>query len=181
MVSVAAVVLALNEEIRIADCLRRLRPYVDFILVLDGESVDRTVEFAKKYADSVVVKPFSGSFAEEKNFAWSLLPASIDWVLFSDVDEIFDESFLKNMKSIVSDAIVDSFRFPRVNSSTGAWPDYQVRLLRNNAGIEWRRPLHEIPYRKRENVPVDQVSVKTLDDYPIIHLPRRMDMKRGWW
>jgi len=33
-----------------------------------------------------------------------------------------------------------------------------------------------------EGVPIDQVSVKTLNLYPIIHLPRRTDgVKRPWW
>jgi len=87
---VACVILTKDEEPRIEDCLKHIRPYVDYILVLDGESTDRTVEIAKKYADKVVVKPFSGSFAEERNYAQTLIPKDFGWILWVDADELFD-------------------------------------------------------------------------------------------
>lgn len=176
---VSAIVLTKNEESRIADCLGLLKPYVDHILVLDGCSEDLTVEVARYYTDLIKVKPFSGSFAEERNYAQSLAPS--EWVLHVDADEIFNGVFLDKIKKIISNHKVDSFRFPRINlPDKKDFPDYQVRLMKKDK-VVWKRSLHEIPYSTNDDKPIDQVSVVTLDQYPIIHLKRREDEKREWW
>lgn len=178
---VCAIVLTKNEEPRIANCLKQLRPYVDYIVVVDGESKDRTVEIAEYYADRVHVKKFSGSFAEERNYAHGLVPVKFTWVLHIDVDEIFNVTFLGRIKDIILKHRVDSFRFPRINlPDRKNYPDYQVRLLKKDK-VVWKRKLHEIPYSVNEDKPIDQVSVVTLGEYPIIHLKRRNDIKREWW
>lgn len=178
--SVATIVLTKNEEFRIGDCLKRLRPYVDYILVLD-DSNDRTVNFAKPHADKILVKPFSGSFAEERNHAESHIPPDYEWILHVDADEVFDEEFLRKMRGMVSNSEFDAYRFPRINMPDRKdWPDWQVRLLRRGKAV-WKRKLHEVPYALSEDRPIDQVSCETLDLYPIIHLERRKNQKRPWW
>ena len=194
MTRICAITLTRNEEGRIEECLKHLRPHVDFILVLDGESTDRTVEIAKKYSDKVVVRPFSGSFAEEKNHARTRVPKNCTWILWADADERFDLALLRNVKEHLKHAEeIDAacWRFPRINLPGGKdWPDYQVRLVKNSRDVEWRGRVHEVPYLKTENVPLDQLdregrtkklSVITADRYPVLHLPRRKDLKREWW
>jgi len=191
---VACVVLTLNEEPRIRECLKHLRPYVDYLLVLDGRSSDRTVEIAEKYADLVEVRPFSGSFAEEKNYARTLVPKDCGWILWCDADERFDHGFLRNLRENLEDAEKYDqvcFRFSRINLPDGRnWPDYQVRLIRNSRDVEWRGKVHEVPYYKPEDIPLDEIDkgererwlgVSTVNGYPILHLPRREDERREWW
>lgn len=192
---VACVVLTLNEEPRIRECLKHLRPYVDYLLVLDGGSSDKTVEMATKHADLVEMRPFSGSFAEEKNYARTLVPKDYGWILWCDADERFDNGFLRNIKENLEFAEKYDqvcFRFPRINLPDGKnWPDYQVRLIRNSRDIEWRGKVHEVPYYKPEDIPLDELDqeergervlgVSTVDRYPILHLPRREDERREWW
>ena len=48
----SAVVITLNEEDNIAECLRSLR-FVDEIIVVDSGSEDRTVEIASKFTDKI--------------------------------------------------------------------------------------------------------------------------------
>jgi len=193
-VKVACVILTLNEEPRIEECLKHVRKHVDFLLVLDGGSTDRTVEIAEKYADKVVVKEFSGSFAEEKNYARTLIPKDHLWILWVDADERFDKGFLENMKAQIEEAEkghIVCFRFPRINLPDGKdYPDYQVRLFRNSRDILWRGDVHEVPYFVKEDVRIDQLDseerrrkmgVATMDWFPILHLPRRKDVKRWWW
>ena len=190
---VACIVLTRNEEPRIEGCLKHIRPYVDYLLVVDGESTDETVEIAKGYADRVRVRPFSGSFAEEKNYARTLV-RDYRWILWCDADERFDNGFLRNIKGNLEDAEKydqGCFRFPRINLPDGKnWPDYQVRLIRNSRDIEWRGTVHEVPYFKPEDIPLDELDqegrerklgVSTVDGYPILHLPRREDERREWW
>jgi len=165
MVQVACIVLTLNEELRIKECLEHLKPHVDYLLVLDGCSTDGTLEIAKKYADKVEIKPFSGSFADERNYAMSLVPFWCDYILFCDADERFPEEFLKNMKEIIVAKPADSFRFPRIslvtveeaktidqsrlsNSPYGLckdYPDRQIRLMKRNA-IAWKGGTDEVPH-----------------------------------
>ena len=193
-IKVACVILTLNEEKRIGDCLKHLRPYVDYILVVDGESSDNTVEEAKKYADRVIVRKFSGDFSKEKNYARTLIPKEYRWILWVDADERFDKGFLQHMKTQLEEAErmnIVCFRFPRINLPDGhSYPDYQVRLFRNSRDIQWRGAIHEVPYFIKENVRIDQLDderrrkklgVATMDWFPILHLPRRKDLRREWW
>jgi len=194
MMKVAAVILTKNEEARIEECLQHLRPYINFIFVLDGDSEDKTVEIAEKYADKVMVMPFSGSFADDKNFARTQVPKDCEWILWVDADERFDKGFLQHLPDhilAVTAMPVPAvcFRFARCNLPDGKdFPDYQVRLIRNSRDIEWRGDVHEVPYFKPQGIPLDHIdsgmkglAVITVDAFPIIHLPRREDEKRSWW
>jgi len=179
---VACIVLTLNEEPRIEHCLLRLRKYLDYILVFDDGSTDRTVEIASKYADKVIEGQKFEGFDKKKNYAWSMLPDGFDWVLFSDVDEVWDPVFLQEMKEIIKENDVQSFKFPRINLPDGKnYPDYQTRLLRNDGDIIWMGKVHEVPWSVSKEKPIDQVSVSILMNYPIVHLSRRTDIKRPWW
>ncbi len=191
---IAAIILTKNEEERMEECLKHIRPYLDHILVVDGESTDKTVEIAKEYADRVEVRPFSGSFAEEKNYARTLVPKDCGWIFWCDADERFDNGFLRKIKENLEDAEnyhQVCFRFPRINLPDGKdWPDYQVRLIRNSRDIEWRGKVHEVLYFKPEDIPLDELDqeeremklgIATVDGFPILHLPRREDERREWW
>lgn len=193
-IKVACIILTKNEEPRVEECLKHLRPYIGYILILDGESTDKTAEIAQKYADKVVVKPFSGSFAEEKNYARNLVPKDCSWILWADADEKFDLGLLRAIKEHLKYAEENGaacWRFPRCNLPDGkGWPDYQVRLIKNSRDIEWRGKTHEVPYLKTEGMPLDQLDneerrrrlfVITADRFPIVHLPRREDERREWW
>jgi len=175
MTSIAAIVLTLNEKPRIEECLKHLKPYVDYLLVLDGASPDGTIEIAQQYADKVEVKPFSGNFGDERNYAMSLVPFWCDYILFCDADERFPEEFLKNMKDIIEKKNADSYRFPRIslvteeeaktlassrlsNSPHGMckdYPDRQVRLIRRNA-VAWKGGTDEVPYALTESTTLDE-------------------------
>ena len=53
---VAVVICTLNEEKRIEDCLRSVvSNNPGEIIVVDGGSIDRTVEIAKKYTNKVII------------------------------------------------------------------------------------------------------------------------------
>lgn len=206
---VAAIVLSLNEESRIEICLKQLRPNVDYIYVLDGGSSDKTVEIAKNYADKVEVKPFSGSFAEERNYAEDQIPIGYEWILHIDPDEEFPPDVLKNLRVMVGSVgpLVDAFRLPRIDLVTPEeaeylnksgplgrsrlsasphglckdYPDFQVRLIRRGRTI-WKEKIHEVPCHPEKGVPIDIIGViVTLEQYPIVHLARRTDDKRSWW
>jgi len=82
--TITAVVLTKNEEKNIADCLSSLS-WCDQIIVIDDESTDKTVEIAKKYKAQVYSHPMKHGFAEQRNFALSVVDG--EWVFFLDADE----------------------------------------------------------------------------------------------
>ncbi len=84
MAKISACVISFNEEDRIEDCLKSLRPIADEIVVVDSGSTDRTREIARRFADKLVEQPFLG-YLEQKNFA--VAQASHDWILSLDCDE----------------------------------------------------------------------------------------------
>lgn len=195
-VRVAAVILTKNEEPRIEECLKHLRPHVDYILVIDGRSTDKTHEIAIKYVNTILMEPHKhmGNFAAIKNFARKMVPRENSWILWVDSDERFDAGFLRYIKDRIQfaeETHAVCFRFPRINLPDGKdWPDYQVRLFMNSQDIEWRGKTHEVPYLKTYDLPLDKLDeekrgeklyVITADRYPIVHLPRREDDKRSWW
>lgn len=152
------------------------------------------MEIAKTVADQVVVKAFSGSFAEERNYAWTLIPKDSDWVLWADSDEKWDPDFLINIKNKAVEAEtagVYVFRFPRVNlPDCKDWPDYQLRFVKNSKEFEWRGKQNEVLWWKKQNVLLDQADREDLNprigigeafDHPIIHLKRLLYKSREWW
>jgi len=183
-IKVAAIVLTLNEANFIKDCLLHLRPYVDWLLILDGGSTDETIDLARPIVNQIIVKKFSGSFATERNYAQDRLPPDHNWVLHCDADERFHPDFLSGIKKIISTTKVHCFRFPRVNQDKTYLAlllnakDHQVRLL-DRRYCYWVRPVHEIVWSKIANKPADQHSVKELSDHPIIHLKRPNHLRQA--
>lgn len=80
----SVLLLTKNEEQKLPKCLESLR-WADEIVVVDGQSTDRTVEIVAGAGARVVSRPFSGSFGEERNAG--LAAATGDWVLQMDADE----------------------------------------------------------------------------------------------
>ena len=184
---IAGVVLTLNEQHRVAECLKHLRPYVDYLLVVDGCSTDLTYERSVALADRVVKHESSGDFSDERNYAETLLPDDIDWVLHCDTDERFHDRLLPEIDTVIEGVVEKypetmAFRFPRANLPKAEnYPDYQVRLLKRGSGYKWSYPVHSVPTVDGVNVDTMPKKCMTMLDLPIWHLPRRTDLERPWW
>ena len=74
---ISVTIIAGNEESNIEDCLKSVA-WADEIVVVDSESADRTVEFARTYTPLVFTRAWQG-YANQKAFA--LQAASHEWVL----------------------------------------------------------------------------------------------------
>lgn len=83
--NITAVVLTLNEELNLPECLSHLQ-WVDRIVVVDSGSTDQTVELARLRGTSVYHHPWQG-FAQQRNWSIDNTGISTDWILFVDADE----------------------------------------------------------------------------------------------
>ena len=145
--------IALNEEKEIAEFLKYHKPYVDEIILIDGGSIDRTVEFATGLADTIRIRKFDGHYSNQANRAVEL--ASKDWILLLDCDERLEPQLLKKLRTMTDQDEYDCYAFPRLNYIDGVikeddYPDYQERLYR--AYCRRVRPVHGevVGYKKKK-------------------------------
>lgn len=144
-------IMTLNEEKEIKECLDHHKPYVDYIVMVDGGSKDRTVEIASPIVDDLFVRKFDGHYSNQVNRC--IERCKTDWALFVDTDERFGEEFLKNIRNLINQEVYDCYKIPRKNYIDGQYsadnyPDYQVRLHRTYC--RRIRPVHSevVGYKK---------------------------------
>jgi hypothetical protein len=144
---IAAIVLTLNEERNIVDCLASLA-WADRRVVVDSFSADRTVELARQAGAEVIQHPFE-NYAQQHNAAMQRVEA--DWVLFVDADERVTPELAAEIQAVVAAGGEEvlwwmprhNYIFGRLTRRAGWYPDYQARLLRQGRA-RWERPVHEI-------------------------------------
>ena len=151
MTRLSVTIVAWNEEERLRACLESVA-WADEIVLVDGESTDKTVALAREFTDRVWVRSWPG-FAAQKNFA--LEQATGDWVLALDADErVTPELHARIARILADDAarqpVADGYALPRKNVFWGRWvrhgglyPDYQLRLFRRRLGRFLADAVHE--------------------------------------
>ncbi len=138
-IPVTCVVITKNEQANIEDCLRSVRGWVDEIIVVDDESLDRTVELAGKYADKVFSRKME---IEGRHRNWAYAQASNAWVLSLDADERIQDKLSQEIsQTLTADADISfsAFTIPRRNLLGKYWlrwggqyPAAQIKLLRKD-------------------------------------------------
>jgi len=138
---ISAIVITFNEEQNIRAALESLR-WADEIIVVDSESVDRTVEIARSFTDRIFVRAWPG-YSAQKNFAAE--QASFDWVFSLDADERVSDELMRELEQIkqISEPQATGFEMPRLTFYLGRWikhsgwyPDYKLRLY-NRQRSRW--------------------------------------------
>ena len=83
-IPLSVVILAKNEEVRIEECIKSVFGWAGEVIIIDDESLDRTVEIARRYAGKIFVRKMDLE-GRQRNFG--ALQAKFDWVLMLDCDE----------------------------------------------------------------------------------------------
>lgn len=146
--TLAAVILAKNEEDNIVDCISSVQ-WVDRVVVFDSYSQDRTVSLAKSAGADVIQHPFE-NYAQQRNAALDAVDA--EWILFVDADERSSPEQAAEIRVLLSNTRHNGYWIPRHNyifgkltRHTGWYPDYQMRLLRRGyARYDPTRQVHEL-------------------------------------
>ncbi len=164
----AIIVLTLDEERHIPECLASATGLAERMLIVDSGSQDATLSIARQLGIETVFHEFHG-YASQRNAALDMVEQ--EWVLFLDADERLTPEFRVELDSVIREAPDDvaGFRIPRRNFMFGqelrggGWaPDYQLRLLR-------RQRARYAPEREvHETVEVDG-QIGTFQQ-PILHL-----------
>lgn len=164
---ISALILTLNEEEMIKDCLSKLS-FADEIIILDQNSQDGTLQIAKKYTDKIFFTA-DYDFSENRNLLARLSRG--EWLFYLDADERIDDKLIKEVKEAIEDSKFSAYYFPRKNmilgrflKHAGFWPDYVPRLFKKDKLISWYGRVHESPKIKG-----DFGYIKS----PIVHLTAR--------
>ena len=148
MRTLSVIILTLNEEHNITDCLRSVS-WASQRLVVDSASTDGTVRLAENAGATVLAIPWEG-YGATKNRA--LEKATGDWILWLDADERVTEDLSAEIQSILrSDTINENgFDVARRAYFLGKWirhcgwyPGRVTRLFRKGAGRFTTSAVHE--------------------------------------
>jgi len=149
---ISGVIVARNEENKIALALESVRPLVHEIIFFDMDSSDRTGAIAESYGATVVRIPQMGG--QEPARPLAVAEATGDWILMFDADEILSPVLRERLLRLVRDDEADVVSLPRQNYlfgnvMTGALmgpnDDRQIRFFKKGA-VEVSPILHFQPY-----------------------------------
>jgi glycosyltransferase involved in cell wall biosynthesis len=152
--------IVLNEEKTIKPFIEYYRPHVDCIAIVDGGSIDNTVEIAAPMVDRMIVKKFDGHYSNQMNRAIEM--ARTDWIFFIEPDERLCKDALEKLRDLINQEEFDCYSFPRdeyIDSKhiPEVYPDYQDRLFKSYC--RRIRPVHGevVGYKKKKNLELNGI------------------------
>lgn len=166
-----------NEEATIARCLSSIRDIVDEIVIVDGESTDKTIEIAQSFGKKVKIihEKNPDNFIVNKQIA--LHHVTHQWVLELDADEVVSKELqqeIKEAKKATNE--LSGYFIPRLNYflgqplwKGGQYPDYKMRLYKKDTGSFAVKSVHDTfqttGQTARLNSPIHHYSYPTFSVY----------------
>ncbi|MGZ5191937.1 MAG: glycosyltransferase family 2 protein, partial [Flavisolibacter sp.] len=108
----SVVIITLNEENNIIDCIRSAQSLSDDIIVVDAESCDRTIQFAEQEGASVYSTEWLG-YGFSRNLGAS--KSKYNWILALDADERVSPELIRSIQISDLDNPFNVFNFRRQN------------------------------------------------------------------
>ena len=147
--TISAAIATFNEENNIIDCIQSLKKITTDIVVVDGQSTDKTQDLAKNAGANVIIVPNNPMFHKNKNLA--IKNCKEDWILLMDADERVSSELATEIKHIIDTKPKENgFWINRSNwflggflKKGGAYPDPVIRLFKNGKGILPEVSVHE--------------------------------------
>jgi glycosyltransferase involved in cell wall biosynthesis len=144
----SVIIITLNEEGNLADCLASLANIASEVVIVDSGSNDRTVAIAHAAGARVIQTTSWPGFGPQKNIA--LDAASCEWILSLDADERLTEELRTQIRSAIHDGKFDGYEIPRLSYFCGKpvhhcgwYPDYILRLVRRGSARFSDNLVHE--------------------------------------
>ena len=99
MADITAIILTLNEEKNIVDCINSIKPVVKRIVVVDSFSTDKTVEIAKEMGAEVLQNKWV-NYSTQFLYAMENIDIDTKWVFRIDADERLTEKSAKELEEL---------------------------------------------------------------------------------
>lgn len=156
MKPITGIVITLNEEARVADCIDSLKRVCSEVIVVDSLSQDNTVHIAESKGARVLLQEYLGDGPQK---AHGVPYASHDWILALDADERLDDDAVSAIEALPLDNPAIAYGFRRRNfcghhwiKAAGFYPDEVVRLYnRTTAGYLPKRAHSSVQAPKVES------------------------------
>jgi glycosyltransferase involved in cell wall biosynthesis len=170
---VTAIVLTLNEEANLPDCLDSLSGWVQEVIVVDSGSTDATVRIARERGARVEEHPFE-NYGAQRNWALDKLEIRTPWVLNVDADERVTVELRDSIVGVLAEPRdeVQGYLVTRRTVFLGQWirhgghyPAWHLRLFRVGKGRCEDRlyDQHFLVDGKVERLPGDLIDTLTAD------------------
>ena len=114
----AVIVLTLNEERHLPECLASAAGLAERTLIVDSGSKDDTVAIARQIGTEIVFNEFRG-YASQRNAALEMV--SEEWVLFLDADERLTPELRRELAETIEDAPDAGRRIPHPAPQHHVW------------------------------------------------------------
>ncbi len=155
--------IAKNEAEMLGECLARVKPIVDEMIVVDTGSTDETKAIAKEAGAAIYDFTWQDDFSKARNF--SIRKARGEWILVLDADEFVSEKDLPIIQTLTARRDVDGFRlcqrsytdrigarnfypckgeYAEEKGFIGYVTAHLVRLFRNSPDIYFEGHVHEV-------------------------------------
>ncbi|KKU88551.1 MAG: Glycosyl transferase family 2 [Microgenomates group bacterium GW2011_GWF2_47_9] len=141
-----------NEEDNLAACLETIKDIADEIVVVDGNSKDKTAEIAEHYHAKVIKVENKANFHINKQMAISA--CQYDWILQLDADERVTSMLAREIRQICDsplDNAMSAYYLKRRNYFLGRWmnkggmyPDPVIRLFQKGKAHLPQANVHEL-------------------------------------
>jgi len=141
-----------NEQDNLGACLESIKDLASEIIIVDGQSSDKTVEIAESYGAKVLVEENRSNFHINKQHA--IDACSGDWILQLDADERVSSMLLQEMKQVIAgdpNFMADAYYLKRRNYFLGKWmnkggmyPDPVIRFFRRGKAKLPQASVHEL-------------------------------------
>ncbi len=130
-----------NEEEVIGRCLRSVKPFIDYwVIIVDKESTDNTEKIIEEVLDGIpgeIYRTAWVDFAYNRNEALIYAKGKSDYILFMDADDLL--SFSPDCSASKLDK--DFYYFP---IKYGSLRYHRIQLIRSDLDFCWKGACHEV-------------------------------------
>lgn len=161
--NITTIIITLNEEKNIEECINSVKSISDEIIVVDSNSTDNTREIAKSLGANVIEQSYLGD-GPQKAFAEHI--AKNNWILSLDADERLDNNAINSISELnLSNSGYDGYSLSRKtfvgkNFIKLWYPDRLVRIYnRDKCGYT----------KDAGHAYVDTKNINILKDADILH------------
>ncbi len=170
---ITVIIYTFNEQNNIEECVKSAELLSQSIIVIDMESRDDTEDIVKGLGAEVYTFPKTNYVEPARKFG--IEKAESEWVFILDADERITPELAKEIdvilrtppwrgtpesdsgqdeySTVTRQARMTHYKIPRKNifgklkwlKYGGWWPDYQIRLIKKEAFIDWPKEIHSTP------------------------------------